>query len=141
MFLERAQYMTPLKNVTTDSITRRELLRCATGLAVAGTCGLAAPRISTAASQQSDSQETSPLITNGRIKQSFAYWCFHVAGDKWDIQQQAQMAQQLGCGSVELVEPEDFPILRENGLICALTPNGMPGDPFAKGLNNPTYQE
>ena len=81
-------------------------------------------------------QLTAEEIRNGRLKQSMAYWCFNVAGKKWDIQQQAKVARQLGCVSVELVEPQDFPVLQRNDLICALTPNGMPGAPFAKGLNN-----
>ena len=37
--------------------------------------------------------------------------------------------------------PEDWPIVREYGLEIALSHNGMPDPVFAKGLNNPRYQE
>lgn len=77
----------------------------------------------------------------GRIKQSVVFWCFNVAGDKWDIDQTCQVAKQLGCQSVELCEPETWPTLKKHGLTCAIAPNGMPGAPFMKGLNNPKYQE
>jgi hydroxypyruvate isomerase len=88
---------------------------------------------------QEREQPTSTVVQRGRIKQSMAFWCFQVAGEKWDIAQQAEIAIRLGCVGVELVEPADFPTLLKKQLICALTPNGMPGDPFAKGLNNPRY--
>lgn len=77
----------------------------------------------------------------GRIKQSVVFWCFNVAGDKWDIEKTCQVAKQLGCQSVELCEPETWPTLKKHGLTCAIAPNGMPGAPFMKGLNNPKYQE
>jgi hydroxypyruvate isomerase len=64
-----------------------------------------------------------------------------VAGDKWDVEQQCKVAKQLGCKSIELVEPKDFPILKKHGLVCAITPNGMPGAPFIKGLNNLKYHD
>ena len=41
-------------------------------------------------------QSAQTTARNGRIKQSIAYWCFNVAGDKWDIQQQAQVATATG---------------------------------------------
>jgi hydroxypyruvate isomerase len=80
-------------------------------------------------------------VTRGRIKQSIAFWCFHAAGEKWDIERTCQVARELGCGSVELTDPKDWPVLKRHGLICALALNGMPGAPFIKGWNNPRYHE
>src|SRR5262249_48856860 len=77
----------------------------------------------------------------GRVKQSVVFWCFNSAGDKWDVDKTCRVAKELGCTSVEIVPPEDWPTLKKYGLTCAIAPNGMPGAPFMKGLNNPRYQE
>jgi sugar phosphate isomerase/epimerase len=77
----------------------------------------------------------------GRIRQSLVYWCFNVAGDKWDIEKMCQVAKQLGCQSIELADTDTWPTIKKHGLTCALAPNGMPGAPFMKGFNNPRYHE
>ncbi len=76
----------------------------------------------------------------GRINHSIVFWCFNVAGENWDLEKTCQVAKGLGVRSIELVGPEDWPTLAKHGLTCALAPNGMPGAPFMKGLNNPAYQ-
>src|SRR5438046_2182174 len=73
----------------------------------------------------------------GRVKQSICFWCFNTAGDKWDVEQTCKVAKQLGCPSVELLPPADWPVLQKYGLICAMALNGMPAPPFVKGFNNP----
>ncbi|RMG38013.1 MAG: hydroxypyruvate isomerase [Planctomycetota bacterium] len=80
-------------------------------------------------------------VRRGRIKQSIVFWCFNSAGEKWSIEKTARVAVQLGCVSVELVDPKDWGVLKKHGLICAIAPNGMPGAPFKKGFNNPRYHE
>jgi sugar phosphate isomerase/epimerase len=77
----------------------------------------------------------------GRIKQSIVFWCFNVAGDQWDIEKTCQVAKQLGVSSIELAPPETWPAIKKHGLTCAIAPNGMPGAPFMRGLNNPRYHE
>jgi len=77
----------------------------------------------------------------GRIKQSIVYWCFNVAGDKWEIERICQVAKDLGVSSIELAPPETWPTIKKHGLTSAIVPNGMPGAPFMKGLNNPRYHE
>jgi sugar phosphate isomerase/epimerase len=77
----------------------------------------------------------------GRIKQSIVYWCFNVAGEKWDIETMCQVAKDLGVSSIELAPPETWPAIKKHGLTSAIVPNGMPGAPFMKGLNNPRYHE
>lgn len=79
-------------------------------------------------------------ITNGRIKQSIAHWCFNAAGEHWDVEKTCAAAKQLGCRSVELVDSSEWGVLKKHGLICAVSPNGMPGEPFVKGFNNPQYR-
>jgi hydroxypyruvate isomerase len=76
-----------------------------------------------------------------KIKQSLVFWCLNATEWKWDIHRIAEAACRLGCGSVELTPPEFWPVLRSYGLTCAIAPNGMAEPAFAKGLNNPRYQE
>jgi len=107
-------------------INRRDLFAAAAGAAVAGAATGAA---------------AAPVASKGRIKQSIVSWCFGMMGDKWSIEKQCQVAGDLGCLSIELTEPKDWPLLKKHGLTCAIAPNGMPGQPFVKGFNNPKYHD
>ena len=80
-------------------------------------------------------------MTKGRIKQSIVFWCFNTAGEEWNIEKTSQVATELGCVSVEIVEPAEWHTLKKHNLVCALAPNGMPGAPFVKGFNNPRYHD
>lgn len=81
------------------------------------------------------------MVKNGRIKQSLAYWCLNATDWQWDLDRICGAATQLGCAAVELVPPELWPEVRRRGLQNALAHNGMDNPVFAKGLNNPRYQE
>ncbi len=100
-----------------------------TGLAAAAT---------TLSSCKSARGKSAKKPIKGRINQSVAYWPF---AEYWDLDKTCQIAKQLGCKSVELVDPSDFPTLRKHGLVCAITPNGMGDPPFVRGFNNPQYHE
>ena len=104
-------------------LSRREMLRCA-GAAVAAGSVLAA------GGRAGESAKTA--VTKGRLNQSIAYWCF---ADYWDIEKTCRIARELGCRSVELVEPEHWPLLKKYGLVCALANSHW----FDKGMNNPKY--
>ena len=107
---------------TSPRISRRRVLQGAAHLAAAGALGTLAARAD------------EPVVKNGRVKQSIVQWCF----DKhWNIEQMCRQAKRLGCHSVELVNPKDWPTLRKHGLICAIA--GSHG--FEKGMNNPKYQD
>jgi len=112
-----------------DSLSRRRMIQGA-ALAAAAPAVLA-PQPAAAA----------PVAKNGRIRQSLAFWCYHVAGDKWDIETMCRVAGELGCRSIELCDQADWPTLKRHGLVCALANNGMPGRPFVKGFNNPRYHD
>ncbi|MBL8848739.1 MAG: TIM barrel protein [Planctomycetaceae bacterium] len=90
--------------------------------------------------------ETTPvpaqeLKLKGRIRHSVVFWCFNAGGDRWTIDQTCEYASRLGIESVEICGPETWDTLKKHGLSCAIAPNGMPGAPFMKGLNNPAYHE
>ena len=77
----------------------------------------------------------------GNIRHSVVFWCFNIAGDMWDIDKTCEIAKSLGCESVEICGPAEFPTIKKHGLTCALAANGMPGAPFMKGLNNLAYHD
>jgi hydroxypyruvate isomerase len=105
------------------SFSRRQLLQYGASAVAAGT-------MTGAIYAKSDG----PAVKNGRLKQSIAQWCFQ---KHWNIEQMCQVAKQLGCDSVELVDPKDWPTLHKHGLVCALAVSHW----FDKGMNNPKYQE
>jgi hydroxypyruvate isomerase len=106
-----------------ERISRRHLLR-AVGLSV----GAAALGRATLSVAHAENPPTS------RVKQSIVQWCFQ---KYWNIDEMCQVAKRLGCVSVELVAPTDWPTLKKHGLICAIAGSHW----FDKGMNNPKYQE
>jgi hydroxypyruvate isomerase len=50
-------------------------------------------------------------------KHSVCFWCF----EKLGLERLAAEAAAMGIASVELVPPEQWPILKRHGLVCALT--------------------
>ncbi len=108
---------------------RRDILRGAVAAAAATLPGVTMPI--TAAEP--------PTARNGRVKQSIVYWCFNARSEKWGVEKVCAVAKELGCPSVEIIDPEHWPTLKAHGLTCAIAPNGMPGAPFMRGFNNPAF--
>lgn len=77
----------------------------------------------------------------GNVNHSIVFWCFNLFGEKWGIDRACGVAKSLGCKSVELVSTDDWATLKKHGLTCAIAPNGMPGAPYMKGLNNKKYHD
>ena len=111
-----------------DRLTRREVLGAAAGAAAVLGSGNA------------DADEPAgKKARKGRIKQSLVHWCYE---PYFDTPRMIQVAKQLGCGSIEILPPKYFPLLKENGLECAIGAIDMGDDPpFVKGFNNPKYRE
>lgn len=122
-----------------DPISRRTII---TG-AAAGAAALAG--LAHAADDEKPKKEkkvkANKGVQKGNIKQSVVAWCFNVPGVEWGLEKTCEQAKKLGCTSIELVGPDDWPTLKKHGLTCAIAPNGMPGAPFIKGLNNLKYHE
>ena len=112
------------------NLSRREVL----GVAAAGAASAALPV--SAGTMRSDNEQAT---LRGNISQSVAHWCFDTVG--WTVADTVRAAVALGCKSVELVDPPDWPLLKENGLTCAIALNGMTVAPFIRGLNNLTYHD
>ena len=115
-----------------EGLSRRRLLGTTAALLGASALELSAR----AAEAPGDSAR---CVKNGRIKQSLVQWCY---APYWDVPQMIKVAKQLGCTSIELLEPKYFPLLKEAGLTCAIgTIDMSPLPPFVRGFNNPKYRE
>jgi len=101
-------------------LTRRSALK-RTGSALAA--GLAAQLPRFAHAQPASSLY---IIRNQRIQQSVVSWCFK----PMPVAELAEQAAAMGFKSVELVTPEHWPVLKKQGLICAI----VPSHGFAKGF-------
>jgi len=108
----------------TKTLNRRDMFRCA--LTAGAMFGLH--------SYTSSSARAKTVVAKGRLNQSIAYWCF---SPYWNLEEMCRVSRQLGCKSIELVEPKDWPTLKKNGLVCALAGSHW----FEKGMNNPAYQQ
>lgn len=113
---------------TNRQVSRRDMLRCAAaaGPAMLGAGGLA--------SNACAGEQAEAAAKSGRLNQSIVHWCF---AKYWDVEQTCKIAKQLGCKSVELVKPKDWPTLKKYGLACAIAGSHW----FDKGMNNPKYHE
>jgi hydroxypyruvate isomerase len=114
---------TPEQDRSSSQPSRRRWLQNAAGLGVAG---LATQSAAWAAEQPQAAEKKN-------IKQSIVRWCFN----NWNIEELCQVARKLGCPSVELVDPKDWPTLKKYGLVCAIASSHG----FEKGMNNPKYRE
>ena len=114
------------------SLSRRQLMQSA-GAAVAGSALLAS------STQAGRKQPVKKVARKGNINQSIVNWCF---SSYWKPEELIPLASQLGCKSVELISPNAFPLLKEQGLECAIASVSIEGvPPFVKGFNNPNYHE
>lgn len=64
-----------------------------------------------------------------RFRQSFARWCFASI----PIRELCAIAVEIGFEGIDLVDPGEWPILREHGLLCSLAGSHS----IVKGLNDP----
>jgi len=84
---------------------------------------------SMAAAPASGRQEDAPAA-KGRIRQAGVLWCY--GGPLAEL---AKVCQTLGMHGVDVVHPREFPVLKEHGLVCTLTPAMEKGIGLRKGLN------
>jgi hydroxypyruvate isomerase len=120
--------------VSSRFLSRRHMLTRTAGLAAFGALALAR------ATGLKAADAPRPAATKGRIKQSLVPWCWELNGDKWSFEKICQVAKELGCVSVELTDPANYPTLKRYGLTCAIGQINMdPAPPFLRGFNNPAH--
>ncbi len=105
-------------------ISRRRWFRDTAALAAAGAVTL---------NGTAEAADEKPAARS-RIQQSIVQWCFQ---KHWKLEQTCQAAQKLGCLSVELIPPSEWPMLKKYGLVCAIAQSHW----FDKGMNNPKYHD
>lgn len=108
----------PKPEMNSHAWSRRRLIG---GVAALGTAGMVA------AGATGRAAETELYrAKNNRVRQSVVPWCFK----PMTLDELCVLAVRLGLPSVELTTPNNFPLLKKHGLVCALT--GSHG--FAKGF-------
>ncbi|MEZ6056576.1 MAG: TIM barrel protein [Planctomycetaceae bacterium] len=95
-------------------VDRRGWLKAAAGVAMGA---VAASPILHAA--DGDVADATPKARKGNIKQSLVHWCYRPHFDSFDALCEA--AVKLGCQSIELCDPTDWPTLKKHGLTCAIS--------------------
>ncbi len=108
--------------------TRRDYLATLAATTLAGAAACASSPILAA-------DAPGPVAKKGRIKQSLVNWCYAPHFKVFD--EYCQVAVKLGCQSIELCGPENWPTLKKHGLTCAIA--GSHG--FKVGFNNPDEWE
>ncbi len=75
----------------------------------------------------------------GNINHSVCRWCYR----DLTVEELAQAAARMGISSVELLEPEEWPIVKKYGLTCAMPfgPVAEGKDRLANGFNHPADHE
>ena len=114
------------------SFTRREAIQ---GLAVGG-AAMAASQIILPNANAQDSEETganAPL--KGNINHSVCRWCYNSV----PLDELCVAAKAMGILSIELQGPDEWPLLKEHGLTCAIG-NGA-GMGIQRGFNRPEYHD
>jgi hydroxypyruvate isomerase len=71
----------------------------------------------------------------GKINHSVCRWCYNDI----PLEELCKSAKKIGLASVELVGPEEWPILKKHGLTSAL-PWGA-GKGITEGFNNPVFHD
>jgi hydroxypyruvate isomerase len=108
----------------TNSISRRGMLTgAATGLAAAA---LVQPTATHAAGDQKMAfpapSPNDKVASKGNINHSVCLWCYK--GMK--ASDMAPVAKRLGLVAIDLLQPKDFPAVKEHGLVCSMT-SGVAG--------------
>jgi hydroxypyruvate isomerase len=108
--------------------SRRDAIRTAAGLAVAALTG-------GARASATERQPASRAVTRGRLRQSVSRWCYQ----KMSLPDLCTAVAALGVPAIDLLQPEEWPIVREHGLVCSMGYGG--GGTIRDGLNNPANHD
>ena len=80
-----------------------------------------------------------PFSLKGHINHSVCKWCY----PDHSVEELAQASSTMGIRSVELLEPDEWPILEKYDLICAMACGPVPDgkDSLTDGFNDPANHE
>lgn len=109
--------MNPAPKSRPSSVTRRSMLKAAGGV-------MAAAAVRGSAVRAADA----PAPLKGNIRHSVSRWCY----GKIPFDEFCGHCKRIGIQSVELLGPNDFPLIQKHGLVCAMVSSHS----LVKGLNH-----
>ncbi|MGE0361254.1 MAG: hydroxypyruvate isomerase family protein [Vicinamibacterales bacterium] len=74
-------------------------------------------------------------VTRGRLRQSASRWCYK----NIPLPELCRAVAAMGVPAIDLLEPEDWLVVREHGLVCSMGYGG--GGTISDGLNNPANHD
>jgi hydroxypyruvate isomerase len=72
------------------------------------------------------------VVKSGRLKQSVCKWCYRMS-----VEELAAASKEMGLVGIDLLTPQDFPTIKEHGLVCTMTSSHG----ITEGLNHPDHQD
>ncbi len=106
--------------IKNEDLSRRNILKKMAGTAAVSILGMSLPQRLFAAEQSLEKN------LKGKINHSVCRWCYNDI----PLEDLCKAANKIGIKSIELIGPEEWPIVKKYGLTCAM-PNGA-----GKGLEN-----
>ena len=107
---------------------RRELL----GILGAATLGSQAEVWARHDAALKSSDSPSPRFSVGRLKQSASRWCY----GKIPLPDLCRAAKRIGLAGIDLLQPEDWPVVRDSGLVSSMGYPTKRDDFIATGFND-----
>ncbi|MGD9903633.1 MAG: hydroxypyruvate isomerase family protein [Vicinamibacterales bacterium] len=75
------------------------------------------------------------VVTRGRLRQSASRWCYKDI----PLPELCRAVAAMGVPAIDLLEPDDWPVVRDHGLVCSMGYGG--GGTISDGLNNPANHD
>ncbi len=74
---------------------------------------------------------------SGRLKQSVSYWPYN----KIPLADFAREAKKMGLAAIDLLQPEEWPVVRDAGLVCSMGYPSKRRDFLTRGFNDPANHD
>jgi hydroxypyruvate isomerase len=75
--------------------------------------------------------------TAGRLKQSVSYWPY----GRIPLAQFASDCKRIGLAAIDLLQPEEWPVVRDAGLLCSMGYPSKRRDFLTRGFNHPANHD
>src|SRR5262245_44153418 len=73
----------------------------------------------------------------GRLKQSVSYWPY----SRIPLAEFARECKQIRLAAIDLLQPEEWPVVRDAGLVCSMGYPTKRRDFLSTGFNDPTKHD
>jgi hydroxypyruvate isomerase len=77
------------------------------------------------------------VLPSGRLKQSVSYWPY----SKIPLAEFARGCKNIGLPAIDLLQPEEWPVVREAGLVCSMGYPSKRRDFLSGGFNDPARHD